>query len=272
MARLGQRHGGERADEPRPAGHQDAHRARTVASAPDGRMPWTPTASPTSWPERERMVDEGTLPACQLAVALDGEVVAEAHLRRTRRAAASTATRRARSWSPARSGCCSARDACRPTTGSPTTSPSSGRTARSAITVEQVLLHTSGFPRRPVRPDVLSTIRDARLARLRERWRLNWEPGTRFEYHATSAHWVLAELIERVDRRGLAGTFVTERVARARWASTTLRFGVRPRTRATSSTSSRSASPRPSRSWSSSPASPAWTWPPSRARSPTRRC
>jgi CubicO group peptidase (beta-lactamase class C family) len=30
------------------------------------------------------------------------------------------------------------------------------------------------------------------------RWRLNWEPGTRFEYHPSSAHWVLAEIIERV--------------------------------------------------------------------------
>jgi CubicO group peptidase (beta-lactamase class C family) len=29
-------------------------------------------------------------------------------------------------------------------------------------------------------------------------WRLNWEPGTRYEYHATSAHWVLAEIIDRV--------------------------------------------------------------------------
>src|SRR5258708_19528670 len=29
-------------------------------------------------------------------------------------------------------------------------------------------------------------------------WRLEWEPGTRFEYHALSAHWVLAELIERL--------------------------------------------------------------------------
>src|SRR5204863_9859825 len=28
-------------------------------------------------------------------------------------------------------------------------------------------------------------------------WRCNWEPGTRYEYHATSAHWVLAEVIER---------------------------------------------------------------------------
>ena len=28
-------------------------------------------------------------------------------------------------------------------------------------------------------------------------WQLEWEPGSRFEYHALAAHWVLAELIER---------------------------------------------------------------------------
>jgi CubicO group peptidase (beta-lactamase class C family) len=40
--------------------------------------------------------------------------------------------------------------------------------------------------------------RDARLE-VFARWRLNWEPGSRFQYHPTSAHWVLAELLERVD-------------------------------------------------------------------------
>ena len=30
------------------------------------------------------------------------------------------------------------------------------------------------------------------------RWSLNWEPGSTYEYHATSAHWVLAEIIDRV--------------------------------------------------------------------------
>jgi CubicO group peptidase (beta-lactamase class C family) len=29
-------------------------------------------------------------------------------------------------------------------------------------------------------------------------WKLEWEPGTRFEYHGTSAHWVLVDLIERL--------------------------------------------------------------------------
>jgi hypothetical protein len=31
-----------------------------------------------------------------------------------------------------------------------------------------------------------------------EQWKLEWEPGTRFEYRATSAHWVLVDLIERL--------------------------------------------------------------------------
>ena len=29
-------------------------------------------------------------------------------------------------------------------------------------------------------------------------WRLNWEPGTAYEYHPDSAHWVLVEIIDRV--------------------------------------------------------------------------
>jgi len=35
-------------------------------------------------------------------------------------------------------------------------------------------------------------------------WQLNWEPGTRYEYHPTSAHWVLAELITEVTGRPYA--------------------------------------------------------------------
>jgi CubicO group peptidase (beta-lactamase class C family) len=66
---------------------------------------------------------------------------------------------------------------------------------KDAITVEQVMLHTSGFPRAPLGPPAWYE-RDGRLAAF-SRWRTNWEPGTRFEYHPTSAHWVLAEIIER---------------------------------------------------------------------------
>jgi CubicO group peptidase (beta-lactamase class C family) len=73
--------------------------------------------------------------------------------------------------------------------------PEFGSNGKEDITIEQVLLHTSGFPRAPFSPLDWDD-RDKRLARF-AKWRTNWAPGTRFEYHPTSAHWVLAELIER---------------------------------------------------------------------------
>ena len=68
--------------------------------------------------------------------------------------------------------------------------------ALDAITVEQVLLHTSGFPNAAMSLAAGSTPHQRRMQF--SAWRLEWEPGTRFEYHAASAHWVLADLIERV--------------------------------------------------------------------------
>jgi CubicO group peptidase (beta-lactamase class C family) len=67
------------------------------------------------------------------------------------------------------------------------------------ITVEQVLLHIGGFPLAPMNPKLWED-RQARLDRM-QGWRLNWEPGSRFEYHATSAHWLLVEII--AERTGL---------------------------------------------------------------------
>ena len=69
------------------------------------------------------------------------------------------------------------------------------------VTVEQVMLHTAGFPNAPMKE-----VDGADPARRRERfaaWELEWEPGTRFEYHGSSAQWVLADLIERLERRRL---------------------------------------------------------------------
>jgi CubicO group peptidase (beta-lactamase class C family) len=73
--------------------------------------------------------------------------------------------------------------------------PEFGTNAKERITVEQLVTHTGGFPYAPLGPDRWND-RDQRLEAF-SRWRLNWEPGSRFEYHATSAHWVIAEIIER---------------------------------------------------------------------------
>jgi CubicO group peptidase (beta-lactamase class C family) len=80
---------------------------------------------------------------------------------------------------------------------------------KDVITVEQVMLHTSGFPRAPFNALDWDD-RERRLARFSQ-WRCNWEPGTRYEYHPTTAHWVLAEIVERLTG-GDFRTFVRERI------------------------------------------------------------
>ncbi len=75
--------------------------------------------------------------------------------------------------------------------------PEFGTNGKDVVTVEQVLLHTCGFPSAPLGPPAWET-REGRLAAF-SRWRLNWEPGTNFEYHATSSPWVQVELLATID-------------------------------------------------------------------------
>ncbi len=89
--------------------------------------------------------------------------------------------------------------------------PEFGTNGKDVVTVEQLLTHTAGFPWAPMNATVAAT-REGRLAQFAN-WRLNWEPGTRFEYHPTSAHWVLGELIERITGEDFR-TYIVEEVAR----------------------------------------------------------
>lgn len=89
--------------------------------------------------------------------------------------------------------------------------PEFGANGKDVVTIEQLLTHTCGFPYAPMRPSVWGD-RQARIDTMAA-WRLNWEPGSRYEYHPTAAHWVLAELIERIsgrDHRELVNTRITE--------------------------------------------------------------
>ena len=52
------------------------------------------------------------------------------------------------------------------------------------------------FPRGPLGPPRWDTHEGRRQAYAG--WRLNWDVGTRYEYHPTSAHWVLADVIRAV--------------------------------------------------------------------------
>lgn len=78
------------------------------------------------------------------------------------------------------------------------------------VTVEQLFLHTAGFPAAPFKPlDWNNPV--TRVERFAQ-WQLNWPPGSRYEYHPTSSMWVIAEIIER--RSGMSyQQFVHERIA-----------------------------------------------------------
>ncbi|WP_425839270.1 serine hydrolase domain-containing protein [Streptomyces fractus] len=74
--------------------------------------------------------------------------------------------------------------------------PEFGAHGKHAITLEHVLLHMCGFPNATIDQQHITT-REARAAQMQD-WTLQSEPGSRYEYHATSAHWVLTELVARV--------------------------------------------------------------------------
>ncbi len=79
------------------------------------------------------------------------------------------------------------------------------------VTVGQLFTHTAGFPSAPFAPLDWDDM-DARMSRF-ARWRLNWPPGSQFEYHASSSMWVIAEIIERrsgLDYRSFVRTRIIE--------------------------------------------------------------
>jgi CubicO group peptidase (beta-lactamase class C family) len=89
--------------------------------------------------------------------------------------------------------------------------PEFGTNGKDIITVDQLLSYTSGFPNAPyAQKEWLD--RGKRLERF-AKWRLEYEPGTRFHYAPTSNMWVLAEIIERRGGRDFR-EFARERVAK----------------------------------------------------------
>jgi CubicO group peptidase (beta-lactamase class C family) len=78
------------------------------------------------------------------------------------------------------------------------------------VVIEQLFTHTAGFPHAPFVPDHFL---DEKKRRERfEAWRLNWQPGAKFEYHPSSSMYVIADIIERI--AGVPyGQFVRERIA-----------------------------------------------------------
>ena len=143
-----------------------------------------------------REIDEGLLPSCQVAIGYGGEVVHFEALGR-----ATTASRYA-TFSCTKVVVASAiwqllgEHKVAIHTRIAELIPEFARHGKEAITVEQLLTYRAGIPRALLsRPGWVD--RSIRLDEMAE-WRLEWAPGTRYEYHYTSAHWLLAEVIERV--------------------------------------------------------------------------
>jgi CubicO group peptidase (beta-lactamase class C family) len=143
-----------------------------------------------------REIDEGLLPSCQFAIAKDGHVV----LQRTYGDAtddtrycifsSTKAFVASAFWMLLADGSVRTRDLVADHL------HGFAENGKEAVTVEHVLLHTAGFPNGIMGPPFWST-HASRLS-VYPRWTLDWEPGTKYAYHATSAHWVLADIITRV--------------------------------------------------------------------------
>lgn len=156
-----------------------------------------------------RDVDSGLLPAAQLALAYQGEVVvAEAFgaCSNDSRFHMYSAVKPAVSLTALELAADGSYDLAAPVA---EVLPDFAGNGKESITVSQVLLHAGGFPHAPLSPRAWQD-RDKRLAAY-STWRTSWEPGTRFEYHTTTAHWVLADIITELTGRHHA-ELVSERV------------------------------------------------------------
>jgi len=158
-----------------------------------------------------REVDDGLLPSCQLALAKDGKLVVSTTIGDAApqsRYVIFSCTKGLTAgaiWLLMSDGVLDV------TTRVAEIVPEFGTNGKDVITVEQLLTHTSGFPQAPLDLATITT-RDGRVQQF-GKWRLNWEPGSRFEYHPTSAHWVLGEIIHQLSGQDIR-TFFDERISK----------------------------------------------------------
>lgn len=144
-----------------------------------------------------REIDDGLLPSCQLALGLDGEVVEQVtvgdHKGDDSRYATFSAIKGVvytAIWQLLAEG------SLRLDQPVAELIPAFGTNGKDAVTVEQLMCHRGGFPAAPLGPPAWAD--RAKRLEVFGRWKLTAEPGT-YEYHVTSAHWVLAELLETID-------------------------------------------------------------------------
>ncbi|MDQ3462782.1 MAG: beta-lactamase family protein [Actinomycetota bacterium] len=142
-----------------------------------------------------REVDDGLLPAVQIAVAHDGELVVDATFGAPDESrfivfSATKALVAGALWRLIDDGKV---DVAQPVAIYLDAFATNGK---DVVTVDQVLTHTGGFPFAPLGPPRWST-REGRLEAMSQ-WRLTLEPGAVYTYHPSAGHWVLAEIIAEV--------------------------------------------------------------------------
>jgi len=75
--------------------------------------------------------------------------------------------------------------------------PDFGTHGKDVVTIRQLVTFTAGFPN-PGDGPLFGPAFGSSAGRRAEfvKWELAWEPGSKWEYHALSAHWVLMEIVE----------------------------------------------------------------------------
>ncbi len=142
-----------------------------------------------------REVDEGLLPAVQIAIARHGKVGVQAHFGDCDDDSlfclfsATKGITSAAAWLLFQSGKLQENEKVADIV------PGFAANGKDQVTVAHLFTHTAGFPAAPFRPE--DWLDPARRAVRYAQWRLSWPAGSRYEYHPTSTMWVIAEIIER---------------------------------------------------------------------------
>ena len=158
----------------------------------------------------KKEVDEGLLPSAQIAIARNGKLVAfETFGAATNDSlycvfSSTKAITSAAAWLLIQDGKLDVRQKVSDLI------PEFASNDKHEIIIDQLFTHTAGFPHAPFRPTDWND-KALRYQRFSD-WRLNWSPGSQFEYHATSSMWVIAEIIERLSGESFSD-FVRKHIA-----------------------------------------------------------
>jgi CubicO group peptidase (beta-lactamase class C family) len=167
----------------------------------------------------QREVNEGLLPACQVAIARNGKIGAMQTFGRAVQGgvekpatnetffvimSATKAFTSAAAWLLMQEG------KLRPDDRVVQFVPEFGTNGKDAVTVEQCLIHTSAIPYAPHWQKDWGD-RKRRLERFAQ-WRLDHTPGEKFVYHISANFWPIAEIVERISGQDYRD-FVRTRIA-----------------------------------------------------------